>query len=383
MKILLFSYEFANPTLTFVYNEVIETAKKHEIAVLSCNRKNESLFPFEKVILVPFEQNKFLAKLKYKLRSNNIFLGFKSYSFAKQLNEEVIKYNPDVIHSHFGFESLIFLLNFKHKHIPVFITFHGYDASHKLNSFLYRFIIRKWLNKKNIHGIYVSEAIKNNVEKHIGKVERASIVFCGIDIDFYKRTNDFPNKSPYVFLQVSSFVEKKGHEYTLEAFALFLKNNPEVNAKLILAGTGMLLEEMKKRSIVLHIQDNVEFKGLVDKFQIKELLEQAHCFVHHSVTSCIGDTEGIPTALMEAMAMELPVISTIHSGIPELIENNVNGYLVREKDTESYSLALQKVLEWNIMPLNREKIVQKFEMKQHVNQLLEVYSKALNCNGNK
>ncbi len=377
MKILVFSYEFANPTLTFIYNEIMGIATHKEVKVLTCNRLNENLFPFDNVTIIPFESNSLMAKLKYKLRSNNVFWGFRSYAFAKKLNETLKSYQPDIVHTHFGFDSLIFLLNLKKIDKPIFISFHGYDASHKLNSAWYRFIIKKWLNKPNIHAIFVSNYMKKNVEAHIGQVPRSYILYYGADVDFYKRSVAFPPKSPYIFLQVSSFVEKKGHEYTLEAFALFLKNNPTVSAKLILAGTGILLAEIKQKVISLNIESFVEFKGLVDKHQIKALLETAHCFVHHSVTSTIGDTEGIPNALMEAMAMQLPIISTIHSGIPELVENNVNGYLVPEKDIDAYSSVMQNILEWDNLPQNRIKIQQYFEKKQHANQLSELYKNAL------
>jgi colanic acid/amylovoran biosynthesis glycosyltransferase len=75
---------------------------------------------------------------------------------------------------------------------------------------------------------------------------------------------------------------------------------------------------------------------------------------------------------MEAMSMQLPIISTYHSGIPELVENNVNGFLVNERDIESYAEAMQKILTWNYLPQNREKVMQNFEKQQH-GRLLEQY----------
>ena len=63
-----------------------------------------------------------------------------------------------------------------------------------------------------------------------------------------------------------------------------------------------------------------------------KILESVHILLAPSVTSRDGDQEGIPVSLMEAMAMGLPIVSTQHSGIPELIENGVSGFLVPERD---------------------------------------------------
>jgi len=102
-------------------------------------------------------------------------------------------------------------------------------------------------------------------------------------------------------------------------------------------------------------------------------MDEAHAFLHHSVTAANGDTEGMPNAIMEAMAMELPVISTYHSGIPELVEDGVNGYLVQEKDVEAYAYRLSAIMTWPLQPANREKIMDICEIGGHARQLTRIY----------
>ena len=107
-------------------------------------------------------------------------------------------------------------------------------------------------------------------------------------------------------------------------------------------------------------------------------LGHALAFVHHSVTGKKdGDMEGIPNAIMEAMAMELPVLSTLHSGIPELVENGLHGFLVEERAVAPYAHSMQKVLSWSQKPENREKVRKGFEKKNHARQLTEYYREAL------
>jgi colanic acid/amylovoran biosynthesis glycosyltransferase len=74
--------------------------------------------------------------------------------------------------------------------------------------------------------------------------------------------------------------------------------------------------------------------GAQKQHRVIEILESSHIFMLPSVTAANGDQEGLPVALMEAMAMGLPVLSTLHSGIPELVEDGLSGLLVPEKDVK-------------------------------------------------
>jgi colanic acid/amylovoran biosynthesis glycosyltransferase len=75
--------------------------------------------------------------------------------------------------------------------------------------------------------------------------------------------------------------------------------------------------------------------------------------------------------------MELPVISTWHSGIPELVEDGVNGYLVAERDTEAYANAMFNITKWDLCPQNRFKIIAQFEKTKHAGLLIDIYNQTL------
>jgi len=77
------------------------------------------------------------------------------------------------------------------------------------------------------------------------------------------------------------------------------------------------------------------------------------------------------------MTMELPVLSTWHSGIPELVEDGVHGYLVKEKDIDEYALRMEKVMDWPYLPQSREKIERQFSLDAHTNGLLAIYEDVL------
>ncbi|MFN4144950.1 MAG: glycosyltransferase [Runella sp.] len=390
MKILVFVKTFANHTLTFIYNELTELAKTHQVKVLTCERRNAELFPFDDVVEIPFESNERLAKIRYKIQTMDIELGFKSLGFRRKIRKLIDEFQPDVIHTHFGWESWLFLLNYKPTDRPVFISFHGFDASHKLRSPRYVQTLQKILDRPNVYPIFVSHFMLRQVEGALGRaIPKAKVLYYGTDVEFFKRSvYDFP-RNPLIFLQVSSFVAKKGHEFTIRAFAQFLKRienegfyqnaapEPTLPPLLMLAGDGPLRKPMQRLVEQLGIGESVRFVGLVNKQQAKNLMERAHVFVHHSITSKpVGDMEGIPNALMEAMAMELPVLSTLHSGIPELIEEGVHGFLVAEEDTQTYAHRMYEVMNWGFKPENRAKIEAQFEKSRHAQTLEKYYVEA-------
>lgn len=379
MKILVFVKTFANPTLTFIYNEITELSKHAEVLVVTCERKNEDLFPFTNVIEIPFFEDTLLSKIQKKFQFADFEFAFKNATFSKKLNNVIAEFNPDIVHTHFGFESWFFLENILLQNTPIFISFHGFDASHKLNSSRYRETLKTIFAKPNITPIFVSNFMLNNVETKLGiSIAKAKTLYYGTDIKIFRRDN-YEENDRIIFLQVSSFVEKKGHKYTIEAFADFLKQKPPIlKVKLILAGTGPLHQTMKQLTHDLGIEQYVEFPSVVDRFQAKELMNKANVFIHHSVTSLAeGDMEGIPNAIMEAMAMELPILSTVHSGIPELVEDGVNGLLAHERDVEIYAKNMLKIVSWKPMAINRTKIESLFEKEKHAYVLLKYYQEAI------
>ncbi len=374
MKILVFCETFAPPTLTFIYNEVFTLAQKNDVLIVTTKRINEHLFPFEKIIEIPFYGHNIDYRIRKTLRAIDFEIGSKKKSFEKKIKNVVDDFQPDVIHCHFGYESWLFLLNFGQQKIPIFLHFHGFDASHKLKSLRYCKTLNNILMRNDVTPIFVSNFMHLNVEKHLcRKINNWKLLYYGTDCDFFTRIESRIHKNPFVFLQISSFVEKKGHEFTVKSFKKFIAANPNLDCKLIFGGDGFLRKEIEKLVQELDIQHLIEFKGTVNRQEAKDLMENAHCFLHHSVTSYpIGDMEGIPNALMEAMSMQLPVISTFHSGIPELVENGKHGFLVAERDIDDYATKMQEILSWNYLPESREKVIQGFEKQQH-GRLLESY----------
>lgn len=371
MNILMYADGFGGNTTTFINNEIKYLESRHKLKFACIRKLNSGIFEFDNVEVLPFK----MTLYEKVLRRLYLSLNYKNRNFANALNLLVQKIKPDVIHCHFGKEALKIIDNLENKTIPIVIHFHGYDASSALTSKAYVNRLKSVLSEERVYPIFVAKYLRQNLINAGIMIKNETILHCGIDLEKFKLDKTVAKKEEKkVFLQVSSLVEKKGHEYTLQAFAKLLKNDKGDYA-LWLTGDGerrKLLEDLTKK---LGIENSVKFLGYVTPNEAIELMKQADVFVHHSITASNGDQEGIPTALMEAMAMELPVISTIHSGIPELVENGVNGYLVQEKDIETYSQKMNEALKLGKLFKNREIIDSDFELKKHNEQLVYLYQK--------
>ncbi len=145
-----------------------------------------------------------------------------------------------------------------------------------------------------------------------------------------------------MILSVGSLFEKKGQDYLIQAVALLIRRG--LNLQCLIVGDGPrrpLLEDLTRR---LGLSGAVVLAGPLPNDKVKSLCQRATVFALPSVTSRTEGTDGIPVSLMEAMASAKPCISTPIAGIPELLEDNVTGLLVPERDPLSLANGIQRLL---------------------------------------
>lgn len=147
--------------------------------------------------------------------------------------------------------------------------------------------------------------------------------------------------SPLRIVSVARLTEKKGLDVAVKASAILKQRGGQFQYTII--GNGDQDEMMRDFIAREGMEDCVSMPGFKPQDEIRRALSEADIFLLPSKTAADGDMEGIPVALMEAMAVGLPVVSTFHSGIPELIENNVSGWLVEEDDPEALAGTLLKL----------------------------------------
>jgi colanic acid/amylovoran biosynthesis glycosyltransferase len=251
------------------------------------------------------------------------------YKIIPYVQQSLFKY--DIIQCHFGDNGnrAVFLKDVGVIKGKIFTTFHGYDISHSINSRGIDFYDNLFKNGDLF--LPISEKWKDELIK-LGCEEKKIVVHkMGVDLaKFVFSPQHIGERREVKILTISRLVEKKGVEYGIRAVAKVLEGYPQVQYKII--GDGPLRGHLQSLISSLGIEQNVHLLGWEQQDDLIGMLQDSDILLAPSVTSENGDQEGIPVVLMEAMAIGIPVVSTQHSGIPELIENGTSGFLVPERD---------------------------------------------------
>lgn len=211
--------------------------------------------------------------------------------------------------------------------------------------------------------------------------ERMSVLHSGIDCSRFRfRERREPGQDPIKVLGIGRFVRKKGWNLAVEAVAGARRAGCDI--RLSIVGDGELRSEIEEAIADCQVQDVVALLGWCDHDEVTQLLDDSHILIAPSVTADNGDQEGIPNVLKEAMATGLPVLSTLHSGIPELVEDGISGYLVPEGDVAALTDRLISLCEhpetWAAMGRKaRLKIETDFDTDKINTDLEALYNSAM------
>ena len=223
--------------------------------------------------------------------------------------------------------------------LPLFVTFHGYDVSRR--DTLRRFGPDYPELFRQAAGIFaVSGVMRERLVRLGAPAERTHYVTTGADCELFDGAD--PASSPPLVVAVGRFVEKKAPHLTLEAFARALRECP--GARLVMIGEGPLLGRCRQLAARLSVEHAVTFKGSLSHQAVAAEMRRARLFAQHSVEARSGDCEGTPVSVQEAGAAGLPVVSTRHAGIPEVVAEGETGLLVDEGDVEGMARQMLRLL---------------------------------------
>jgi len=200
---------------------------------------------------------------------------------------------------------------------------------------------------------------------------KIKVVHCAIDLDEYLIENC--NKE-FNILAVGRFDEIKGCKYLIDAISILRSKNISISCNIV--GSGELRDELMAQTNNLDLNDNVIFHSAKPQNEIRNLMQKSDMFVLPSIKTSSGNMDGIPVVLMESMALGTPVISTYVSGIPELIKNEINGFLVEQKNAAQLADAIDMVLKMGdaekqeLIKNARKTIESDFNINVEANKLL-------------
>ncbi len=314
----------------WMYRQLIGISK-FSTKVLTWNYFNQDQFPFSNTTTIsqiskPLSNIRAFRFFQKKWHFLNNFT--KPTPFWQEITKWLDHIMPDILLCQFGpvgIELLPFALE---RNIPTVCHFHGRDLSAMLKTDAkYKKELLQHLDK--FAAIVVVGSHQKQWMKEQGiSPEKVHLIPCGVPVDEFEYVERKP-KQKTTFVAISRLVEKKGLEYTIKAFDL-ARNN--IEARLDIIGDGPLKNKITDIAQKSKYSSNIHLIGELPPDKVKEILYQADIFVQHSIISSDGDTEGSPVSIAEAAAAGLPVISTWHAGIPDLVKNNITGFLVKEKD---------------------------------------------------
>jgi glycosyltransferase involved in cell wall biosynthesis len=301
----------------------------------------------------------------------------KGFSFEeKRILFSLRKQKVDCVLAEYGPTACESLKIIQYLNLPLIIHFHGHDTSEKN-------VVSKYKEKYKEAFEYARTVIAvSNRMKHdllnLGCPENKIVLNCyGPNNLFFSLKPDFKNQQ---FISVGRFVDKKAPHLTIKAFKKVVNEFSE--AKLIMVGEGELLNVCKTLVWSWNLQNNIAFTGALKPNEIKILFESSIAFFQHSVTALSGDSEGTPVAILEAQAAGLPVISTYHAGIPDVVIDGETGLLVQEHDVDGMAHNMLRLLKENglakqLGQAGRKRVKENFTIEKHLGILQKEIEKTI------
>ena len=211
--------------------------------------------------------------------------------------------------------------------------------------------------------------------------DRIRVHGSGLDCSrFPFQARSFPPAGPVRIATVGRLVDKKGIEYAIRAIAQCHQTYRNIEYWII--GEGPLRSSLEQLIESLGMSQTIKLLGRKSQAELIALLKEVHLFVAPSITAADGDQDAPVNVLKEAMAMGLPVVSTLHGGIPELVEEGISGFLVPERDAAAIAQKLLYLIEhaeaWPQMGQAGRAFVEKHYSLTRLNdQLVELYQQLL------
>jgi colanic acid/amylovoran biosynthesis glycosyltransferase len=285
----------------------------------------------------------------------------------------------DVLHAHFGPVGKNFRFARKLWQAPLVVSFHGYDFStwpRREGADAYRSLFDE-VDLITVHTDYAHERLLE-----LGCPARLlRRLECGIDLEEFRfRERSKPLDGVARALTVGRLVEKKGVEYSIRAVAELLARGYRIQYEII--GDGPLRPYLAELIQQLGVGNQITLGGARDTEYVRRRMEESDVFLLASVTAADGDTEGAPVSLLEAQASGMPVISTRHAGIPEIVADNASGLLVPERDVQALGIALARLVDnadrWLEMGrAGRGFVERKHDLTMLNRRLVELYQEAI------
>lgn len=358
-KVLVYRSQLLPYSETFIKEQV--QALKNWQAVLVGDVKVKKGLSLKGLDTILFSEGKisFIRRLISKLN-------FLVQRYSSRQREYLEREKAQLVHVHFATEAVQIWPLIKAMNLPMLVTLHGFDIN----------IYRKWwesgqgghlmkiypkrllelAHEKNVHFIAVSEAIRQRAIEYGIPAEKITVQYIGVDSERFVPAGLPITQRKKQILYVGRLVEKKGAGYLIQAFARISDQVPD--AELVIVGDGPLRTQFEVQADKLKL--NVSFLGALSSAKVQQKLHEARVFCLPSVTAESGDAEGFGIVLLEAQACGVPVVTSARGGATEGVKDGITGFSFLEKDTNTLTNRLLKVLQDDELALNMSNAAIKY-----------------------
>lgn len=313
---------------------------------------------------LPFEKHLEDNGIKIVFLNKKVGFDFRSIIMLyKTLN----KLSPDVVHTHLHAAVYAIPWYITHKNTVKVHTVHSI-ASMELGK-IHRFIQGLAFRFLGVVPVAISPSVKESIIKEYKVPDKSvPVIFNGIDVSKYAAPGDTKTpQSPFTVINVASFNKWKNQMLLLGSFYTAVLKYPDM--QLVFVGEGVEKAKVQIKAKELGIADKVFFTGITN--EVESFLSKADVF------ALCSTFEGLPLSILEAYASGLPVISTAVGGVPDILKDGVNGFLVPSNDEKAMENAILKLydnpkLRDEMSGTNRSAVT-AFDIKEITEKYIELY----------
>lgn len=352
---------FPNLSQTFILNEILELERQGVLVEIVSLRTPRS---------EPTHSS--LKKLKAQITYLEDEAKSSDSTVAEQVAVWAKSRQIQHLHAHFATSAAeIAMRSAKLANVGYSFTAHARDIYHeKVNQQALAIRIqnaRFVVTVSDFNREYLNKLLDNHSCK--GNIYR---LYNGLDLDLFS-----PNPlshEPGLIVSIGRLVPKKGMSYLADACAVLRDRNVVFRAVIIGEGEERVPLEQSIQSLAL--EQRVTLVGALTQSDVIATLNRADLFVLPCIVGNDGDMDGLPTVILEAMAIGIPVVSTRLAGIPEMIHHQINGLLVEQQQVTELADAMQTLLESNELRntfrnQSLEHMAEHFDLRKNVAQLNE------------
>ena len=398
LRLAYFINLFPNLIETMIYREVQAlSALGYEVHTFSIRRPDPALVAAEAqslaerthyllpVSFVPFVRRHLSALWRYRLRYMRILIevvGGTHDSWRDRLRTlchfaeavtvlpDIERLRPDHLHAHWavGATTCAMVVS-RFLGVPFTFTAHAYDIWRE------RLLLPEKLAAASLTVTCTDCNRQHLIERYGAAPDRVRVVYHGLSLDRFRPSVRRANPEA-VILSVGRLVEQKGFDRLLRACAALAAVGHRFRCEI--AGEGPLRPELERLAAERGLVDRVVFLGQLNQEQLVERYAAADVFALLCVPASDEDRDGIPNTMIEAMAMQLPCVSTRFSGVPELVVDGETGLLVEVDDEPAAVGALAALLRepelrWRMGQAGRRRVADSFTIDASAANLARVF----------